>query len=316
MTCPDLSDAQERLAELLRPLAGCHIALIAPAGGVSDAHIDQTLRVLAAAGITAHSGAHIRAHHRYLAGRPSQRLSDLQAAFELPDITAVWCLRGGYGCAHLLDHIDWRRIPPHIPLIGYSDVTALLEAFRQHGRYGIHGPTANALAMPGTTRSEQDARARSLQSLVTLLLHPPSDMDWPLQPGRHAVDQCRSGQLVGGNLTVLASLAGTAASLQLPDKAILLLEDVQEAEFRLERCFHQLLTSIDRRRLQAVCLGQFRDCRLANGLASLRDILEEWLTPHAIPVYTGLPIGHGHCNHAWADGTPAVISKNHLFSNC
>ncbi len=155
-----LSAPLARLADALRPLAGQRIALIAPAGGVQDDRIDTALAVLEAAGIDAHLGAHARDHHRYLAGTAEARLADLHAAFELPDVAAVWCLRGGYGSAHLVDHIDWSRIPSHVPLVGFSDISVLLEAFRQRGRFAIHGPVATQLAMPGrhSPRTEPASR--------------------------------------------------------------------------------------------------------------------------------------------------------------
>ncbi|MGN8160176.1 S66 peptidase family protein [Salinisphaera sp. RV14] len=309
MTCEPtpLAAPLARLADVLRPLAGQRIALIAPAGGVADARIDTALAVLAAAGIDACLGAHVRDHHRYLAGTATARLADLHRAFELPNVAAVWCLRGGYGSAHLVEHVDWTRIPGNVPLIGFSDITVLLEAFRQHGRLAIHGPVATQLARPGETAEEQGQRAASMASLVDWLQDRASA--WRLTHMAGPTGPV-SGQLVGGNLTTLASMAGTAAAPRLDTDAILLLEDVGEAEFRLERSFGQLIGSIQRDRLQAVCLGGFDHCTLADGLRSLAAVFAEWIED--VPIYAGLPVSHGYENWVWRYGSHGSIDAGQI----
>lgn len=297
------------LVDALRPLAGQRIALIAPAGGVRDDRIDTALAILQAAGIEVCLGQHARDHHRYLAGPADARLADLHTAFEQPDVAAVWCLRGGYGSAHLVDHIDWSRIRDDVPLIGHSDISILLEAWRQHGRPAIHGPTATDLATPGDTDDQQRRRVASVAALIDSLQGQPGS--WRLSPA-NGLSGTQSGRLVGGNLTTLASLAGTAAALTLAQPSILLLEDIGEAEFRLERCLHQLLASIDVQQLSAVCLGTFEGCTLADDMRSLTRMIGEWLTPQRVPLYTGLPMGHGFTNHAWRVGTYAQLINHEL----
>ncbi|HET7313211.1 LD-carboxypeptidase [Salinisphaera sp.] len=296
-------------SDILSPLAGRRVALIAPAGGVNDDRIDTMLAVLEAAGVDALLGAHAREHHRYLAGTAEARLADLHWAYQLPDVAAVWCLRGGYGSAHLVEHIDWPRIRSDVPLIGFSDITVLLEAFRRRGRFAVHAPVATQLAMPGGTVEEQDRRAASLAALVDLLRG--RVRAWPLA---HAAGSASpvSGRLVGGNLTTLAGMAGTPAALRLEADSILLLEDTGEAEFRLERSFHQLLSSIDRDRLRAVCLGGFNDCRLADGMRSLLSVFAEWSENYGIALYHGLPIGHGFANYAWTYNAMGLIEAGRL----
>lgn len=301
MTYDHHSPAERDFIKLLAPLAGKKIALIAPAGGVRDDRIDITLNLLTAAGIQVWLGLNARAHHRYLAGTVSQRLADLHAAFTLPDVAAVWCLRGGYGSSQLIPHIDWAAIPADIPLIGYSDITALLNAFARRGKQGIHGPVATELALPGQTAVQQEQRAAAMRSLVELLLgqRPTRPLlSYSLRPSEPPPI------LSGGNLTVLASLAGTQAGLRLNRNTLLLLEDIGEAEFRLERSFQQLLHSIDPAYLQAVCLGEFVGCQFSRTPDSWHRILKEWLNPLGIPLHSGLAIGHGHANQAWLYGQP------------
>lgn len=288
------------------------LALITPASPVSDALLQASLAALGNAGLDYRLGEHVGARHRYLAGSVQERLNDLYAAFEAPDIGAIWCLRGGYGSGQLLARIDWtrlRRATPR-PLIGFSDISLLLSAFHRHDLPAIHGPQAGALGQLAEAPAQELAeRLASLASLQAQLQRPEGSFDL-----RHAAGPGGSvqGQLIGGNLTALASACGWQESLFVPDKAILLLEDVGESYYRLERSFHQLLHSLDTSRLQAVCLGHFTDCPKGNLSQSLEDIFAEHLAPLGIPLYSGLPVGHGSQNHAWPYGRPAILEQERL----
>ncbi|TBU97134.1 S66 peptidase family protein [Phytopseudomonas dryadis] len=294
-----------------QPFAG-RLALIAPAAAIAEDVLEATLAQLEVLGIDYHLGAHVRARHRYLAGTPAQRLADLHQAFGLADIEAVWCLRGGYGCAHLLPGIDWallRRASAR-PLIGFSDLSILLAAFQRHGLPAIHGPVATALGrQPLSAPTGQRERLASLQALWQLL----QGHGRPL-PVRHIAGPTRpvDGPLVGGNLTALASACGTLGQLQLPDNAILILEDVGEPYYRLERSFWQLFESFGERRPAAVCLGSFSDCPRRGVQHSIEAIIGEYLAPFAIPLYGDLPSGHGDANLAWPYGHPARLRGSTL----
>lgn len=293
------------------PFAG-RLALIAPASAVADEVFDATLAQLEVQGIDYHLGRHTRARHRYLAGTPAQRLEDLHEAFSLPNIDAVWCLRGGYGCAQLLPGIDWSLLQNASarPLIGYSDLSLLLDAFGRHGLPAIHGPVTTALGLQALSApAGQRERLASMRSLWDVL----QDRGQPL-PVRHisGPEAPVEGPLVGGNLTALASGCGTVAGMQLPDNAILILEDVGEPYYRLERSFWQLFESFGEQRPAAVCLGSFTDCPRRGVLHSIEEIIGEYLEPFGIPLYGDLPSGHGDANFAWPYGRLARLERNTL----
>ena len=288
------------------------LALIAPASPVSDNVLRTTLAAFDQLGLDYQLGRQVGARHRYLAGNVEQRLEDLYAAFADPEVSAVWCLRGGYGCGQLLPHIDWQRLKRASvrPLIGFSDISLLLSAFHRQGLPAIHGPQAGALGqLASAPASEHSDRLASLASLQALLQQ---------QPGSFALQQVAGpsqpveGQLIGGNLTALASGCGWQGSLYVPDKAILLLEDVGEKYYRLERSFQQLWFSLEPARIQAVCLGHFTDCPRDNVSQSLEEIVAEYLEPLGIPLYNGLPVGHGSENHAWPYGRMARLANQRL----
>jgi muramoyltetrapeptide carboxypeptidase len=294
-----------------RAFAG-RLALIAPAAAIAEDVLEATLAQLDVLGLRYHLGRHVRARHRYLAGTPEQRLEDLHQAFALPDIAAVWCLRGGYGCAQLLADIDWallRQASPR-PLIGFSDLSILLEAFARRGLPAIHGPVATALghqvlSAPGGQRE----RLASMQALWSLLEGQHRQLPLRHISGpQHAIE----GTLQGGNLTALASVCGTDAELRLAEDSILILEDVGEPYYRLERSLWQLLHSFAGRKPRAVCLGSFTDCPRRGVHHSLEQIIGEYLAPLGVPLYGDLPSGHGDLNHPWPYGQKARLSANRL----
>ncbi|SDH69355.1 muramoyltetrapeptide carboxypeptidase [Pseudomonas flavescens] len=288
------------------------LALIAPASAIADEVFEATLAQLEVQGIDYHLGRHVRARHRYLAGTPAQRLDDLHEAFALPDIDAVWCLRGGYGCAQLLPGVDWallQNASPR-PLIGYSDLSLLLDAFGRHGLPAIHGPVATALGLQTLSApTGQRERLASMGSLWDVLQGRSNSL--PVRPisGPAAAVE---GPLVGGNLTALASGCGTVAGMRLPNDAILILEDVGEPYYRLERSFWQLFESFAEQRPAAVCLGSFTDCPRRGVQHSIEEIIGEYLAPFGIPLYGDLPSGHGDANLAWPYGRLATLQGSAL----
>lgn len=291
------------------------IALIAPSGAVDEERYALTLQRLAQLGAQVVEGQHVLQRHRYLAGSAEQRVQDLHAAFEHDDIDAVWCLRGGYGADHLLPLIDWTRINrhPERPLVGYSDVTVLLEAFYAHGLPAIHAPVATELALIAPWPPvETDQRWQSLRTLHHVRAHSEGHMDTVHYAGPKMTV---TGQLRGGNLVTLASLCGTPGALVLKRPTLLMLEEVGEADYRIERCFHQLLSSLNTRWLSGVCLGSFT--RQGEITVESHAALAEWLAPLNVPVHHHLPFGHHPVNHAWPYGAMATLSSAgvHWFSS-
>lgn len=293
------------------PING-RVALIAPASAIDPEVLETTLAQLDILGVDYWLGNHVSARYRYLAGTIEERLQDLHAAFETPGISAVWCLRGGYGCGQLISGIDWQKLQAATarPLIGYSDISILLSAFHRRALPAIHGPVAASLALqPLCPPTEQHNRLASNASLSRLLSGKSIGL-----PSHHLCgSQDRvEGYLIGGNLTALASMAGTEGALYVPQQSILILEDVNESAYRLERSLWQLLNSIDQHRLRAICLGEFIDCPCQKDSHTLERIICDYVKPLGIPLYKNLPSGHGACNHAWPYGRLAWLEDNRL----
>jgi muramoyltetrapeptide carboxypeptidase len=276
---------------------GCRVALVAPAGPLLERDdIARAEALCRALGYEPVTGDRAGGHYGYFSGTDEERLADLNAALRDPAIDAVWCLRGGYGVTRILDGVDFEALARRPrPVIGYSDITALLAAVgRRSGLVSFHGPTARA-AMPSFTRRHFDqvlARPEppgQLEPLPTAtdVLLPQGDRVVPLCPGR------ADGILAGGNLSLLQCLVGTPWFPDL-DGALLVLEDVNEDLYRIDRMLAHLRAVGALSRLAGVLAGRFTRCRrhFDDGSLGVDQVLAHYFAPLRVPVLLGLPIGH------------------------
>jgi muramoyltetrapeptide carboxypeptidase len=269
------------------------VAVVAPGGAVDPDRLAPGLELLRAWGLEPVLGPHLHARRRWLAGRAEERAADLAWALGAPDLDAAWFARGGSGTADLLPLLPWERLAPRRPAIGFSDATALLTAFAGRGRTAVHGPVV-------ATLGEADEPTR--EALRALLLEGRA----PRLPGRLLCGPARAvhGPLLGGNLTVLASLCGTPWALRAAG-ALLLLEDVDEAPYRLERALGQLLAAGALAGVRGVAVGELRGC--GDDPAALEALLRDRLEPLGAPVLHGVPVGHGPRNLPFVHGGPATL---------
>jgi muramoyltetrapeptide carboxypeptidase len=263
---------------------GARVALLAPAGPLADrADLDRAEQNARALGWEPHAYPHALARDGYLAGDDASRLSDLNAAIRDPRIDGIWCLRGGYGVMRILSAIDYdslRRAPKAI--IGFSDITALHLAVRARcDLVSYHGPNARAELTPFSRESL--ARATSV-ARDPFAGAPP--LTW-LQEGHAA------GPLEGGNLALVCSLIGTPYAARL-DGAILVLEDVNEPLYRIDRMLRQLILTGTLGRLAGLCFGAFTDRGDESDAApGALDVLFAEAAAHVRgPIVSNAPVGH------------------------
>jgi len=276
------------------------IAVVAPSGIFEPNRLAKGMELVRSWGHELVEGPNLHARHRYTAGTADARLTDLHWALTAPEIDAVWFARGGYGTAHLLNGIPWPRLDDR-PVLGFSDATALFCGMlaKDQGR-PVHAPVLHSLA---------DLADAASQAACRTLLEG-GEVQMPARP--HGEGGSITARVVGGNLCVMASLAGTPWALRA-DGCIVVLEDVGEAPYRLDRLLHQLLTSGGLDGAAAVVLGDFRGCDAPAGEDwGVADVFSGLLEPWGIPLWTGLPVGHGPQNHAWPVGGMATLSEDGL----
>lgn len=286
--------ASSRKAPRLRP--GDTVGLIEPASFSDDeARIDGVKYTIAGMGLVPKVAAHVGSRYGYLAGTDEERAADINAMFADPEVRAVFAVRGGWGSARLLPFLDWEviRANPKL-LVGSSDVTALHLAFAARAGFpSIHAPNAAST----WARTSWESFWRLAFAGDTPVLGPLPGPDF-VSPGRLAFTAIRPGtargRLLGGNLSVLSALVGTP---WLPDfeGAILFLEDVGEAEYRIDRMLSQLALAGVLGKVAGVVFGQCTRCTA--GVAgysgfTVPQLLEQYLLPLGVPAFGGANVGH------------------------
>ncbi len=222
------------------------------------------------------------AREGYLAGTDARRRDELTAALGDPEERAVLAARGGYGASRFVHTLDWAAFAAHPRwIVGFSDVTALHVEAARLGVASIHGPHLTALG-------RGDAHIRA--SLVRALEHPLSTR---VYEGLHVVREgVAAGPLFGGNLTLLHACAA-AGRLQVPPGCVLLLEDVTERPYRVDRMLATLAAGGHLARVAAVVLGDFTQCDPGPDGVTVDHVLREALGELGVPVVRGVPVGHG-----------------------
>ena len=267
--------------------------LVSPSGPATRSQLVAGVSQLQLLGVEAVWDEDVLARAAYLAGSDRRRADELVAALETkPD--ALWMVRGGYGAIRTLEALA-DRLPacPPVPLWAFSDGTALLSAWGRLGWPAWLAPPV--IQLPRLTRSSLRRIGQAWQSGFVA----PFDGLEPLVAGR------ATGPMAGGNLCVLASLIGTRWQPAL-DGRIVVLEDVGEPAYKVDRLFTQLRLSGALDGCAGLVLGRFTDVddqqsRLIEGF------FEEVAPGLGVPVAAGLPVGHGRHNAPVPFGPPATL---------
>jgi muramoyltetrapeptide carboxypeptidase len=285
----------------LRP--GDRIAVLTASGPADQAHLAVGLDALRFAGldpVVYPSALDAGSMRPYLAGDDKLRASDLSAALTDPSIAGIIFAVGGSGAQRTLATMDWDELaglPPKV-LVGYSDVTAILEAVAARlGWASVHGPIV---------ASSGDAAHYSFGSMLRVLLRPEQAMTSHYPDAVTLTGGTARGVTLGGNLTLLTSSLATRTSLPA-DGAILLVEDVQEEEYRIDRMLTQLRRSGYLDGVAGIIGGTFTGC---GERELIQDILAERLGDLAVPFIAWADIGHGGRQQAFPIGVAAELDAD------
>jgi muramoyltetrapeptide carboxypeptidase len=269
-----------RAFSALRP--GDPVVAVAPASSFDRASFEAGLEIISRR-YQVHYDPGLLARHRYLAGSDERRLAELAAALADTGARAVFCARGGYGMTRLLPGLEDMPLPAK-PVIGFSDITALHQVLQRHRLVSIHGPVLTQLP-----RLDASTHARLFELLESTA--PASD----LTGLETYVEGTAEGPLLGGNLSVLTRLLGTPFLAPL-EGAILLLEDVGERPYRLDRMWTHLALAGVFRQIRGIALGEFTGCEEKEADFSSADVLRELAAATGLPCAAGFPVGHGGHN--------------------
>ncbi|GAA1976670.1 LD-carboxypeptidase [Catenulispora subtropica] len=277
------------MRSLLAPPAlkpGDRVAVIALSGAPGRQELDLGLAALRSVGLVPEVFPSTRSvgPYPYLAADDKARAEDLTRALADPGFTAVFCARGGYGVQRVLELIDWDAVgsPQLRIVVGFSDVTALIEALRtRFGWVSVYGPMVSSVMFrPGVP---------SFEGLARLLMLPEKSRELVFQDTRTLVPGVAEGVTVGGTASLLATSLGTPTSVPARD-GILFLEDVGEQPYRLDRVLTQLRRSGYLDGVRGILCGTWDEC---GPLADVEELLADRLGDLGVPVLLGADIGHG-----------------------
>jgi muramoyltetrapeptide carboxypeptidase len=260
-----------------------HIRILSPAGAIDHDYIIQAKNRLKSWGFHVSLSANAFGEHGRFSGTAQERLSDLNDAFADESVDIILCARGGYGLQQIVDKIVLPTRPKdQWPLVvGFSDITALHALMSLHGVPSLHASMCKALA---TLPDESEA----LQ-----LLHQALDGDWVME-----MPIAKGKKIIGGNLSVLYGLQGTPYSLnaiidQCEEAPVLLIEDICERHYHVDRMLNNLRMSGVLGRLGGVIIGQFTDCDNDPRMqCTLQDSIREILADYDYPIIWDAPYGH------------------------
>jgi len=267
--------------------AGGTIALVAPAGVLrSRGQVTEAEEALQDLGFRTVVGRHVLDRNGFLAGSDAARARDLMDAFQDPDVDAIVAMRGGWGCARILPFLDYDEIAANPkPLVGYSDITALLLAiYARTGLVTFHGPvgvsTWRGLTRESFTRVLVDGEA----PVIGPETRSNRDRTRAVRPG------VAEGPVVGGNLTVMSALAGTGFLPDFDDH-IVFFEEVGEDSYRVDRMLVQLQLA-GLREPAGLAFGQCSNCGDGGSSWTAEETIRRWLEGYSCPSVLGAPIGH------------------------
>lgn len=289
------------MPRLIKPRAlppGASFGIAAPGGPVDPEPLAAGEALLQGAGFRTFRRGDLLARCGYLAGDDARRAKELMELVADPRVDAILCARGGYGCDRILPLLDAAAVrAARKPLVGYSDVTALLLWQRRcAGLMGFHGPMLDR---------GSDLDPGAFEALLVQLTG-----EAPVPDSLHGVGKGggrAEGRLVGGSLTLVAASIGTPWEIDTRG-AILMLEDRGEHPYRIDRMIQQLRGAGKLKGPVGIGLGDFASCvdeRYPTPTAE--GVIEEAVRPLGLPLVKGLPFGHVRANATWPVGARARI---------
>ncbi len=278
---------------------GDRIAIVSPASIIDPKLVEGAAATLREWGFEPVVGAHALGASGSYSGSVAERLADMAEALTDPKVRGILCSRGGYGAVHLLQSLAGRDLR-HDPkwVIGFSDISALHALMQSQGVASIHGSMARQLAA-----GANDELNTEMHHILSQ--HRTTDIAWKSGEGFHPGRAM--APMVGGNLTVIAALIGTPYDM-IQAGTILVIEDVSEPIYKVERIMYQLLLSGRLERLSALVVGQFTEYHPDRNHATMEEMLAPIISRIGIPVATGAPIGHVDGNRPWVEGALTTLT--------
>jgi muramoyltetrapeptide carboxypeptidase len=280
---------------------GDQIRIVSPAKAIEPHHLEYAKTLLTDRGFEVTLGKHCAGQYNYFSGTIHDRLEDFQSALDDPEVKAILCARGGYGCIQLVDKLDWSKFEKNPKwIIGFSDITVFHQQLQHQGFQSVHG------SMPLNFEENSEDAIDTLTSAITAQ---PYTIN--AKPDEHNIPGSTKGDVIGGNLSIVYSLLGTDLQPDMTDK-ILFIEDLAEHVYHIDRMFHALGRSGVLLQLNGVIIGgmtDIKDTQIPYG-CSYEEVILSHLSRYDIPVCFNFPAGHIDDNRAIVLGKEATLTIN------
>lgn len=280
--------------------AGDTVGIVAPARKISPAQLEPALKTLQSWGLKTLLPKNIfSSSHSYLAGNDAERREDFQGMIDNPEVKAIFSARGGYGSTRIIEDLDFSSLAKTPKwILGFSDVTAFHLRLSGMGMASIHGTMPIFFGQP-------EARD-SVESIRKILFTGLCQLEWdPHEFNRGGTGR---GEVVGGNLSLIVDALNTASEPDTTHK-ILIIEEVDEYFYKLDRMFTQLRRSGKLKDLSGLVIGHMTDLKnseLDFG-ETVYQIVSHAARGYGYPVAFSFPSGHRNPNLAWIHGGEAVL---------
>ncbi|MBN2613508.1 MAG: LD-carboxypeptidase [Bacteroidales bacterium] len=282
---------------------GSKVGIVSPAGIVSKSDIEPAIKILKDWGLKTLRGKHLYGKYNFFAGKDTERLDDLQHMLDDPGIRAIFCSRGGYGIIRLIDKLDFSRFMQHPKwIVGYSDVTILHSYLNKYLKcISLHG------IMPRNFVNSRDDG--SISSLKKALFG--EKLCYSITNHQYNRSGAATGELAGGNLSIIYSLQGTRFDIDTDGK-ILFIEDVNEVIYHIDRMMMNLKLSGKLAGLKGMIVGgmtKITDTDPVYGKTAY-EVIAESVADYNYPVIFGFDAGHMYPNLALLMGSHVEINVN------
>ncbi|WP_418602253.1 S66 peptidase family protein [Hwangdonia sp.] len=274
--------------------AGDTVAIVAPSGILKNKlkEMEATRTLLKSWGLHTVVGKHVFNQANHFAGTDSERCEDYQNALDDPTISAIMCARGGYGTVRILDKLDYTKFKNHPKwLIGYSDITALHNQLHNEGFESLHAMMCTSMI------DDLEAIKETISTFKDAIFGKP--LSYTLEGSEYNKSGSSSGQLVGGNLTLLHTMLGSETSIDVSGK-ILFIEEVGEHKYHIDRMLQSLKRAGYFDNCKGVIVGDINKIRKNTTPwgSSIEQLILDALADYDFPIAFNMPAGHEDDNRA------------------
>jgi len=292
-----IDNSTKMTSKLIQPSylkAGDTVAIVAPSGILKhrEREIQQAVDLLKSWGLHSVVGKHVFKKADHFAGTDAERCEDLQNAMDNPSVSAIWCARGGYGTVRILDDLDYTRFRKNPKwIIGYSDITALHNQVHNEGFQSLH-----ALMAVSLTKDLDDIK-ETVATFKSAIFGTPNN--YTLKGSKYNRVGEASGELVGGNLTILHTMLGSKESIDTSGK-ILFIEEIGEYKYHIDRMLQSMKRAGYFDNLSGLVVGDMSRMRKNTTLwgTSIEELIIDALQEYNFPIVFNMPAGHEKDNRA------------------